>query len=445
MKKNCYVGVLLFSLFLPLVIFSQERLIPIDSTNNIKIINKKLEKSLNLFPEYSNFEEAKLFQKGDTSYILEIYYVDKGELVKDRKDISYSQLTELREKIREVILSKSLKLNINQEGRPLFVAGITGLSIYYGAGLAANIKGSGYYLEDIIIPMTVGAGFFTPFFLTMNKEVTKGMSYLAIGSGGLGIFYGEVLNDIVGIPWSKPKKYILPTITSLSGLVGGYYYAKFKKISEGKAKSIVYLSGLGAGLTTFIIDVDNDATYNQEIQGILYGGVGGALLGYFLSNKINFAPGDAGVFSINTLLASAETAVILNVTNVFDDGLVRASLSLGAALGGLRGGILVNKYDFSNAQANYLAFATTGGALIGAGLSSLLFKNYNVTQIITMLFGELGYDITLLAITKQKRKNEDMSEKLNLHLNPFALIYKSNEMGKTTFNQIPFLTISYRW
>jgi len=218
-----------------------------------------------------------------------------------------------------------------------------------------------------------------------------------------------------------------------------------KKISEGKAKSIVYLSGLGAGLTTFIIDLGDDATYKQEIHGIFYGGVGGALLGYFLSNKINFAPGDAGVFSINTLLASAETGVILNATKVFDDGLVRASLSLGAALGGLRGGILVNKYDFSNAQANYLALGTTGGALIGAGLSSLLFKNYNVIQIITMLFGELGYDITLLAITKQKRKNEDMSEKLNLHLNPFALIYKSNEMGKTTFNQIPFLTISYRW
>jgi len=441
-EKNCYVGVLLFNLFFPLVIFSRERLIPIDSTNNIKVIDKKLEKSLNLFPEYSNFEEAKLFQKGDTSYILEIYYVDKGELVKDRKDISYSQLTELREKIRGVILSKSLKLNINQEGRPLFIGGITGLSIYYGAGLMKNSKASGY-ARDAIIPLTVGAGFFTPFFLTMNKEVMKGMSYLAIGSGGLGIIYGEALNNIVGIPWSKPEQYILPTITSLSGLVGGYYYAKFKKISEGKAKSIVYLSGLGAGLTTILID--DDATYEHENQGIFYGGVGGALLGYFLSNKINFAPGDAGVFSINTLLAFAETAVILDATKVYDDGLVRASLSLGAALGDLRGGILVNKYDFSNAQANYLAFATTGGALIGAGLSSLLFKNYNVTQIITMLFGELGYDITLLAITKQKRKNEDMSEKLNLHLNPFALIYKSNEMGKTTFNQIPFLTISYRW
>jgi hypothetical protein len=193
MKKIVICFILLFSLFLPLVIFSQERLIPIDSTNNIKVIDKKLEKSLNLFPEYSNFEEAKLFQKGDTSYILEIYYVDKGDLVKDRIDLTYDQLTELREKIREVILNKSLKLNINQEGRPLFVTGTTALSIYYGAGLAENIKGSGYYLGDIIIPMTVGAGFFTPFFLTMNKEVTKGMSYLAIGSGGLGIIYGEAL------------------------------------------------------------------------------------------------------------------------------------------------------------------------------------------------------------------------------------------------------------
>jgi hypothetical protein len=207
----------------------------------------------------------------------------------------------------------------------------------------------------------------------------------------------------------------------------------------------VYLSGLGAGLTSFLIDLDVYAIFEEEYQGIFYGGVGGALLGYFLSNKINFAPGDAGVFSINTLLAVAETGVILNATNVYGEGLVRASLSLGAALGGLRGGILVNKYDFSNAQANYLALGTTGGALIGAGLSSLLFKNYTVTEITTMLFGELGYDITLYAITKKKRKNEDMSEKLNFNVNPFALIHKTNEIGKTTFNQMPFLTISYRW
>jgi hypothetical protein len=62
-----------------------------------------------------------------------------------------------------------------------------------------------------------------------------------------------------------------------------------------------------------------------------------------------------------------------------------------------------------------------------------------------MLFGELGFDITLFAITKKQKKDEDNMGKLNFNLNPFALIYKPNEFTKTTFNQIPFLTISYQW
>jgi len=447
MKKNCCLVVLLFYLFLPLEIFSQERQIPIDPANNIKVIDKELEKSLNLFPEYTNFEEAKLYQKGDTSYILEIYYFDKGDLVKDRKDITYHQVNELREKIRELILSKSMKLNINQDGRPFFIGGTTALSIYYAIGLGEYINASSN-VRAAIVPLTMGAGFFAPFYLTMNKEVTNGMSNLAIWSGVLGIFYGYAVNHLVGIESSKSEAFILPTITSLSGLVGGYFYAKSNKISEGKAKSIVNLSGLGApyllGLTYVIIG--EKVTPKQLAGGFILGGVGGAFLGNFLSNKFNFAPGDASVFSTTALLATAETGAILMAAKVDDSRLDVGALLLGATLGGLRGGILVNKYDFSNAQANYLILGTAGGTLIGSGICLLLFKDYNdAIPIITMLFGELGFDITFFAITKKQKKDEDNTGKLNFNLNPFALIYKPNEFTKTTFNQIPFLTISYRW
>ena len=452
MAKTSSFPIFFFLFVLHLHLYSQERQIPVDSANNIKIIDKELEKSLGLFPEYSSFEEAKLFQVTDTTFVLEIYYLKKGDLVKDRQYLTKQQLDEFRNRIQEKTLQKSLKFAINQEGRPLFIGATTALSVYYAIGFGSYINASDK-VKAAIVPLTMGAGFFLPFYLTMNIEVTNGMANLAAGTGVLGIGLGYSLNTFADIDLDRSESFIFPTILSISGLLGGASYAKANKISEGKADAIASMSFIGApyflGLTYVLFG--DKVTSDQLAGGFILGGIGGAFLGNFLSNKIDFAPGDAGVlpdfgiFTTTTILGAAEMGAILLALEIENPRTNVGLLLLGAALGGLRGGYLASKYDFSNAQGNYIALGTFGGTLIGSGICLLLFDKYsNAIPIITMLFGELGFNLTFLALAN-KQKNENVSGKLDFNLNPFALSNKAREINKTALNQIPFLTISYRW
>lgn len=454
MKISVTYLILLFLIFSPKIIYSQERQIPIDSTNNINTINQELEKNLELFPEYTNFEEAKLFQKNDSSFILEIYYTENGDLLKNRKEISEKQLFEIRAKIQEIISQKALNLNLNQEGRTFLITGTTLLSIYYGYAFG-NLVNASDNVRGAIDLFTIGAGFFVPFYLTKNIEVTYGMSNLAIGAGAIGLGAGYCLNDLAHISFDLNDVFILPTITSISGIIGGYYYAKENKISQGKANAIVDMSVLGvpylAGISYTL--VGDEMTNNQISGSFLLGSIGGAILGNALSNKYNYAPGDAAVFSTSTLLTTAETSALIAIMKVQDAKTAVGMMVFGATIGGLRGNYLASTYDYSSAEGHYVALGTIGGWLFGSGVCLLAFNKASDDALrfipaVTVLFAELGFDITNYSITH--KYNKDLGDnyntrKLDFFINPAGFTSNVREANKHLQNQIPFFNLSYRW
>ncbi len=452
MQKKLIYFVLVFLLTIPFFLYSQERQIPIDSTNNIFIVDIELEKLLNLFPEINGFNEAKLFQKTDSSYILEIIYYERNNLMRKQLNYSQSQLNSLRKKIAFQLAHNNIKLNLNQDGRVYLITGTTLLSIYYGISLA-SISNANANVSGAIDLFTIGAGFFVPFYLTKNIEVTYGMSNLAVGSGAVGLGIGYCLNDLAHISFELNDQYILPTLTSVSGILGGYYYAKENKITEGKANAIVDMSLLGApylaGISYTLIG--DNMTNNQISGSFLLGSMGGALLGNTLSNKYDYAPGDAEVFSTSTLLATAETAALLAVLKTQDAQTAVGIMVLGATFGGLRGNYLVSDVNFSDAQGNYLALGALGGGLIGTGISLIAFQHSNDNDVrfiplIVTLAAELGFDITYNSIVKSNMfKESNSTGKLDFNFNPLALTNNVRETNKYLQNQIPFFNISYQW
>ncbi|MGB9702983.1 MAG: hypothetical protein ACPL1A_09730 [Candidatus Kapaibacteriota bacterium] len=454
MKISAKYLILLFIIISQKIIYSQERYIPIDSTNNIKTINQELEKNLGLFPEYINFQEAKLFQKNDSSFILEIYYTENGDLLKNRKEINEKQLSEIRAKIQEIISQKALNFNLNQEGRTFLITGTTLLSIYYGYAFG-NLVNASDNVRGAIDLFTIGAGFFVLFYLTKNSEVTYGMSNLAVGAGAIGLGVGYCLNDLAHISFELNDQYILPTLTSVSGILGGYYYAKENKVTEGKANAIVAMSVLGslyfAGISYAIIG--DNMTNNQISGSFLLGSMGGALLGNTLSNKYDYAPGDAAVFSTSTLLATAETAALLAVMKTQDTQTAVGIMVLGATFGGLRGNYLASTFDYSSAEGHYVALGTIGGWLFGSGVCLLAFNKASDDALrfvpaVTVLFAELGFDITNYSITH--KYNKDLGDnyntrKLDFNFNPLGLTNNVREANKHLKNQIPFFNLSYQW
>src|SRR3989339_1301055 len=78
---------------------AQETQVPFDSTGKIQQINSELEQDLHLFPEYQDFQEAKLYRLTDSTYVLELYYKDKAEIIKDRRPLSADEASSLRARV----------------------------------------------------------------------------------------------------------------------------------------------------------------------------------------------------------------------------------------------------------------------------------------------------------------------------------------------------------
>ena len=123
---------LLFSIFIA-PLFSQEVQIPILPQKHIDYIDAHLQKKFDLFGEYSNFQEARIFQLPDSSYVLEILYRSKGKLFKDRKSITAQDIQELRQSLITRLQREQQKSTLDQNGRTKLLIASTLLSLgYYG-------------------------------------------------------------------------------------------------------------------------------------------------------------------------------------------------------------------------------------------------------------------------------------------------------------------------
>ncbi len=70
--KNKFLFLFLAGLFFWFseICTAQEVLVAIDEQGKIELIDSQLEKKLNLFQEYENFKEARLFKVSDSAYVL---------------------------------------------------------------------------------------------------------------------------------------------------------------------------------------------------------------------------------------------------------------------------------------------------------------------------------------------------------------------------------------
>jgi hypothetical protein len=70
MKNLGKVITIILSIIVSANLYGQQKTIPL--CDKIEIVNANLEKKLNLFSEYENFQQALLYQENDTLFILEV-------------------------------------------------------------------------------------------------------------------------------------------------------------------------------------------------------------------------------------------------------------------------------------------------------------------------------------------------------------------------------------
>ncbi|OGU60851.1 MAG: hypothetical protein A2X64_04610 [Ignavibacteria bacterium GWF2_33_9] len=440
---------------------AQEKQIQFIPENNIKVIDSEMETKLNLFPEYNNFKEARLYQKSDNSYVLEITYIENEDEIRIRKNLSQSELDDLRVKIQSLITTEMPALGLDQSGRANFLIGTTVLSLgYYGWAIPyiMNLDGSaaaGTYM------LTAGLGFFIPYYATKESEVTKGMAQLSIGSGVIGLGHGAILYDLFvdpktttdewGYTYTEPNYKalnLLMTVASLGELTAGYFYAKNNKVSEGRANSIVanafWGAGYGVGASMMLYgDEFGEEEVSYDIP-LLLGSIGGAIMGNSLANMQNLAPGDPTVMSNAGILGLMAGGTLLTYIEP-NDIRTGTAIMLASTIGGhYLGWEAIKGYDFSNSTATYIGLGSLGGGVMGGGIA-LLTNSENEEVYSTLITGGavIGFLITYNSLKSQAKIRTKTTSNLNWGIHPEGFF--AGKTNKQYGTSIPFFTLNYKF
>ena len=303
MKKLFLISILLSA---SIIINAQEQRVPILPLDNIEIIEQEFAKKNSLFTEVSNFEFAHMFMRSDSSYVLEISYMQSNVLYKDRKYMTLTEMQIFRDSLRNILLQNNKYYSLNQEGRVTNLIGTTIIGLgYYSVAptIYADHKSSGYKIPTATYMLTAGASFFLPYYLTKDKTVTMPMASMSFHGQTRGLLLGFGLSHMFyqnnTAQWDNMGNYnynayektqhirLFSTMAGGIGFgLGQYYLAKHKEFTLGDAS--VYQMGMDIGLLHGLLYADFFDLYSNErsvLSSVVVSGLAYSALGYYVGQQ----------------------------------------------------------------------------------------------------------------------------------------------------------------
>lgn len=431
---------------------ADELLVPLDSAGKLFIINSELSKQLNLFTEYENLVEAKLFKTDDNLFFLEIIYKSNNQSIKSRKQLSEVDVEELRKKITNAIYSGYKKFYLNQEGRTDFLINTAIISLFFwGPSVPIMLEIKDLTTATGLSLISSGICFILPYSFTENSEVTNGMSTFANNGAWLGLGHGALIALLIGGKnVSVQGFYGGLLLGSISELIINYNIARINNFSDGKSWLISNYSAIGAAYGVYLsglFDFFNDPSPSPASGTILLMSGMGYLSGALISNTQNYTSGDAEIKINSWLLATALPVSILIATETTEMDAYWASMAIGGLGGLILGNELVRGYDFETTHGKYNTLATFGGGLIGAGIGSMVSSSekdkIRYMPLLATVFGGIGYYLTYSAF-KNYAKIEPKTSGLDIEFNPTYLLV-SKIIKKNEPISIPLISLKYRF
>ncbi|MGB0864640.1 MAG: hypothetical protein ACPGXZ_17095 [Saprospiraceae bacterium] len=384
-KTSIILAICLFSLT---TIIAQSS--PISFCGKVQIIDQKLEKKLHLFPEYTKFIQASLFQEKD-SYTLEILHEFNNQIKVEQKKLTQADLDVICNKINNVIPKSKLKKNNNKfdkSGRKELLITSTVLGVgAYGWMVPASFDDMSLR-SGLAAYMLIGAGsFFVPFALTSNKPVTRGMARGYGWGSFLGMTHGTMMRQLTRDLNSSFDINLIPTV--LGGLVEGsamYYLASKNDWDRGTVGMIgtggLWGAGMGGsiGLISSPLSGNNTANLSKNItlgSSLLFSGLG--MYGGYLWSQADGSVTNGDVIVINAagFLGFRLGAALATTSDLFSGTEIRVkggvgitALSAAAAIG--YGLYHTSNYDYTTGEGVYISLGEVAGGLLGLGVTYLV-------------------------------------------------------------------------
>ncbi len=435
------ISIAIYIAFLLNVKFAFSQDTPLSFCNDTQIINQQMAAKLSFFKGYKEVLQATLIQSSDGSNYIEILYKTKGVIEKDKKLVSQSDIQTICRELSDITAAHINDDDIYDKGgrRGMIISSMIYAYGYYGWAIpiALNSTEGRTYASSYLL--ATGAGFFIPFFATRGKNVSAAMAnaysygnFLGIAHcwNGVGLIAGENLEDQDLIRFSLG----LSSITGIAGGIAGYHIAKRNNLTNAHvtATSLGGSWGMVYGyFSPMVFSSDNPRVYfgtSLALSGL------GAWAGHSLYKTIPLTTGDVHYTNTAGVLATFVNLSILSNLDVADENTWIAS-SILSSMGGLTYGIFRAKgYNYSIQQTGLIGLGTTGGALLGLGVSILTIDNPESAFLVSSLSATAGFALTDWFVRKDEpHRKQNAKMKFKLELNPYAIgqfATGKNEMAK---------------
>jgi hypothetical protein len=406
--------------------------VPFDGEGKVLVLSHDLEAKLGLFPKYQGFEEARLFQISDTSFVLEVYYGSGEQVEKDRVPMSAAEVSSLRALVAEAIAAKAPDTGLDQSGRTAFLLGTAALSLgFYGWAVPVAFDFEDGPAIAGTYMVTSGAGFFAPFLLTRHRAVTDGVATLSLYGGTRGIIHGALAPELFSDDHVEGDERMTGgLIASLAEYAAGYVVADRTAMTAGTAEVISAGGDLGLFSGWALSHLANSGD-DADVGYMLAGSGGGMIGGYLLSRTQRYTRGDAYTLRATaTLGAYVGWAMTVDESDDDSDLAVAGSL-VGEAAGVAAGNYLVRGRDFTTGQGVLMHVGQLAGGLFALGVVFLIDHDIDSSRPVTLSTsaGGIGGFLLTYHLLKDDARARARDNSWNLEISPEILLALAAQDG----------------
>jgi len=454
--KRKILAITLGAMLISTMASTQDIQVDIDPSLKIKYVTADLEKKLGLFPEYPGFIEARLYRIGDNDFSLEILYRMNGDAARKRMSLDNNALKDFRKKISDKLAETNTKTSLDQEGKYALLAGTTIYSLAMHGPLLTNIFTIDETKNIVAVECLMGSGgFFVPFWLTWERQVTMSSAYAYIYGTGAGAFHGLFISMMIygNDRWSRRTSSSLVTGLSLAEGIGGFYIAEKIGLTAGQVDSAMFGSLWGTVWALETTGIFNDLdTCNRRTLGaaLVTGSLGGGALGYYMSTIEDYSRGDAIVQNLAALLGWYVPLAVTEASGTGNNKIFLGASLTGSMAGAVAGYYLIKDKNFSAGQGGLIALGQFAGGLFGVG-TAYYFSPGNETLYLTLSsIGAVAGFSVLYYIFHDTLVLSD-SGPWNISIMPFALAGFLSRREKNTdrygdrSDMVPFIAVEYRF
>jgi hypothetical protein len=264
--------------------------------------------------------------------------------------------------------------------------------------------------------LTAGASTLIPLLSIKDRKVTNNSLKLSLHGKTLGLFHGMALSLLITGEDTKNEKLLLglSTVTSIGLGHLGYMLGRDQPWSQGRAALYTFYGTLmpleGLALTAAF------KTEDPRIYGLAFlaGGAGGYIFADRVARWYEFAPGD--ITSTKALTAISAMLGFGIAADIAENSKGDPSLMLIPAVAAF-GGAITSHYwlrdaRLTNQQGRNTALATTGGAIMGLGVTSI-FNPESITPnyLVPFLTGLSSYALLVHMYKKHNQQQYYKTEK----------------------------------